>query len=88
MGGLCGGSFGCAGSVFPVCKPRTVPLTPFCSEVVGLLTENGVTTMAHKARIPSSATALDTSPELINAYQLNGIDNKIDDIYQFVQGAA
>lgn len=41
--------------------------------------------MAHKARIPSSATALDTNPELINAYQLNGIDNKIDDIYQFVR---
>ena len=41
--------------------------------------------MAHKARIPSSAPALDTNPELINAYQLNGIDNKLDDIYQFVR---
>lgn len=41
--------------------------------------------MAHKARIPSAATAPDTNPELINAYQLNGIDNKLDDIYQFVR---
>lgn len=41
--------------------------------------------MAHKARIPSSAPAPDTHPELINAYQLNGIDNKLDDIYQFVR---
>ena len=41
--------------------------------------------MAHKARIPSSAPAPDTNPELINAYQLNGIDNKLDDIYQFVR---
>jgi len=39
--------------------------------------------MAHKARIPSSAAAPDTHPELINAYQLNGIDNKLDDLYQY-----
>lgn len=36
--------------------------------------------MAHKARIPS---APDTHPELINAYQLNGIDNALDDLYQY-----
>lgn len=36
--------------------------------------------MAHKARIPS---APDSKPELINAYQLNGIDNKLDDVYQY-----
>lgn len=36
--------------------------------------------MAHKARIPS---APDTQPELINAYQLNGIDNALDDLYQY-----
>lgn len=41
--------------------------------------------MAHKARIPSSAAAPETNPELINAYQLNGIDNRLDDIYQFVR---
>ena len=85
MGGLCRGSFGCAGSVFPVRQPCTVPFTLIGVGVVGLLTENGVTAMAHKARIPSSASAPDTNPELINAYQLNGIDNKLDDIYQFVR---
>lgn len=35
--------------------------------------------MAHKARIPS---APDTNPELINAYQLNGIDHAIDRAYE------
>lgn len=39
--------------------------------------------MAHKASIPSCASAPDTNPELINAYQLNGIDNKLDDLYQY-----
>lgn len=39
--------------------------------------------MAHKARIPSSATAPDTNPELISAEQLNRIDNTLDDIYQY-----
>jgi len=87
MGGLCGARFGGAGSVSPVLQPRTVPLTLIAVGASGIPTTHGVTTMAHKARIPSSATAtaLDTNPELINAYQLNGIDNKIDDIYQFVR---
>ncbi len=35
--------------------------------------------MAHKARIPS---APDTHPDLINAYQLNGIDHAIDAAYE------
>jgi len=85
MGGLCGGSFGCAGSFVPVDQPRTVPLTLIGLGAGGIPTDKGIIAMAHKARIPSSATALDTNPELINAYQLNGIDNKLDDIYQFVR---
>lgn len=35
--------------------------------------------MAHKARIPS---APDINPDLINAYQLNGIDHAIDAAYE------
>lgn len=37
--------------------------------------------MAHKARIPSCASAPDTHPDLINAYQLNSIDHAIDAAY-------
>lgn len=38
--------------------------------------------MAHKASIPSCASAPDTDPELINAYQLNDIDHAIEAAYQ------
>lgn len=83
MGGLCRAHFGGAGAALPVRQPCTVPLTLIGVGVVGLSTKRGVTTMAHKARIPSSAAAPETNPELINAYQLNGIDNKLDDLYQY-----
>lgn len=39
--------------------------------------------MAHKARIPSSASAPDTNPELINASQLSSIDHAIDTVYEY-----
>lgn len=45
--------------------------------------KHGVIAMAHKARIPSCASAPDANPEFVDAYHLNGIDNKIDSLYQY-----
>jgi hypothetical protein len=83
---------GCAGAAsaapvpsFRSANPAQFRSPRFAAGWADFSTKEGVIAMAHKARIASSAPAPDTNPELINAYQLNGIDNKLDDIYQFVR---